>query len=454
MVKMKFGSNKYRQHLGWRDYQNQLRRPRRGFQRRWAVLILLLLVTLYTLYAGLGTSAVPPQDNRPIAGLGFEKPEALISKRDIQLLLANLPPHQILSENIRVPISSRFVNIGTSLDLDLQDHLMNKMDRRNSSLIGIAVMEANTGRILALAGFNKDAPEDNPCLHSSFPAASIFKIVTAAAAVDHCGIRADSIMHFNGYKHTLYKRQLKNQVNRYTNTISFKNAFAQSINPVFGKLGVLKLGKTVLEEYATAFGFNQPIEFELPLDASHLQIEPTVYHWAEIASGFNRDTTLSPIHAAMMASAVVNKGRMVNPTMVDCVTDETGDLLYQNSPNWPRRAMTAKAAEVLADLMEATVRSGTGRKTFRDRRRHKVLTKLNIGGKTGSIYNRAHDARFDWFAGYAREKQGPGQLAIAVMVAHEEYIGTRAIEYARMAITHYFKDLWAQRTATSKDVGS
>ncbi len=453
MVKMNFESNKRGRHPNWRDYQEQLRHSRRGFKRHWVILTSLLLVTLYTLYAGLGTSAVPPQDNSSIAALKSKTPRALISKQDIQLLLANLPLHQILAPQIRVPISSRFVNINTSLDLDLQDYLIKKMDRRNSSLIGIAVMQANTGRILALAGFSKANPEDNPCLRSSFPAASIFKIVTAAAAVDHCKIKADSIMHFNGYKHTLYKNQLKNYVNRYTNAISFKNAFAQSINPVFGKLGILELGKTVLEEYATAFGFNQPIEFELPLDTSHLQIEPTAYHWAEIASGFNRDTTLSPIHAAMMASAVVNEGRMVNPTMVDRVMDETGDLLYQSSPEWPRRAMTTKAAEILSDLMETTIRSGTGRKTFRDRRRHKVLTRLNIGGKTGSIYNRTHDARFDWFAGYAQEKQGPGQLAIAVMVAHEEYIGTRAIEYARMAITHYFKALMAQRDATQKDIG-
>lgn len=434
----------------WRDYQKRLKRPRRAHRRRWVIAIPILIAVLYTLWAGLGASAVP----NPAHSRAASPHDTLISKQDVQLLLANLNPKQLLSEQVQLPISNQHLKIETSLNLDLQNHLLGKMDEKNSSLIGIAVMDAESGRILAMAGFNKTNPDDNPCLNSTFPAASIFKIVTAAAAVDHCGYSADTPVRFNGYQHTLYKSQLKEKVNRHTNVVSFKNSFAQSINPVFGKIGVHKLGKTVLEEYAQAFGFNQPIGFELPLNSSHLTIAPTAYHWAEIASGFNRDTTISPIHGAMMASAVLNNGRMVTPTMVDRITDKNGDLLYANKPGHIRRAMTSRAARVMADLMETTVRSGTARKSFRNTKRHKVLSKLQIGGKTGSIYNRNHDARYDWFVGYAKEKQGVRKLAISVLVAHEEYIGTRATAYARMAITHYFKTHFAHNKIAKKTPGS
>jgi membrane carboxypeptidase/penicillin-binding protein len=89
--------------------------------------------------------------------------------------------------------------------------------------------------------------------------------------------------------------------------------------------------------------------------------------------------------------------------------------------------------------MQTTVRSGTGRKAFRNHRRDRILSKLKIGGKTGNICNRSHDARFDWFVGFAEEKRGHGRLVFAALVAHEEYIGIRATQYARMAMTHYFK---------------
>jgi hypothetical protein len=68
-----------------------------------------------------------------------------------------------------------------------------------------------------------------------------------------------------------------------------------------------------------------------------------------------------------------------------------------------------------------------------------------LGGKTGSIYNRSHDARFDWYIGFAEEKDGNEKLAVSVMVAHEEYIGTRAGQYARWVVERHFKKYFANK---------
>ena len=73
------------------------------------------------------------------------------------------------------------------------------------------------------------------------------------------------------------------------------------------------------------------------------------------------------------------------------------------------------------------------------------MSRLEIGGKTGSISNQQRDLRFDWFVGFAQEKEGPAQLALAVMVAHEEYIGIRAAQYARMVIKAYFNDVFVNQ---------
>lgn len=439
----------------WREYQNTLKKPRSStHRRRWILGAFLVGALICSLSIGLipfstSSGSVPP----PEIAVPRDQ-DMFITKKDVQLLLQNLNVEDFSAKKIRVPFKSQHISIETSLDPDLQNHLIAAMDRKNSRYIGIVVMQADTGRILALAGFNKIDPDSNPCNQRTFPAASIFKIVTAAAAVDHCGYNAHTPMRFNGYKHTLYKNQLKDRNNRYTNTLPLKDAFAQSVNPVFGKLGAVHLGKSVLEEYAIAFGFNQPIQFELPVSPSHIHIKDKPYNWAEVASGFNNDTTISPVHGAMMASAVLNGGRMVAPTIVDRIEDMNGQLLYQSHTTWRGRAMTTKASKVLANLMETTVRSGTGRKTFRNCRRHSVLSKLRIGGKTGNIFNRSHDARFDWFVGFAEEKQGHDRLVFAALVAHEEYIGIRATQYARIAMTHYFKSHIAQRKAEGHNSGS
>jgi cell division protein FtsI/penicillin-binding protein 2 len=92
--------------------------------------------------------------------------------------------------------------------------------------------------------------------------------------------------------------------------------------------------------------------------------------------------------------------------------------------------------------MEATIRYGTSSKAFRGYRKDPVLSKLNIGGKTGSIFDKSHELRYDWFVGFADVKNGGRQMAVAIVVAHEKYIGIRASKYARMAMKKYFTDFF------------
>lgn len=361
-----------------------------------------------------------------------------VGKEDIRQLLDEKAFSTLTEKSFALPVDGRVLQVETTLDVDLQNYLLEKIDRVNSRHVGIVIMEAETGRLLAMAGFDKIDPAGNPCLRSDFPAASIFKIVTAASAVDQCGYAADSPVHFSGSKHTLYKRQLTDAVNRHSTTVSFRDAFAESVNPVFGKIGGLRLGKPLLEKSADAFGFNEPLDFELPLPPSRFQVSDEPYNWAEVASGFNLDTTISPLHGAVMASAVLNGGAMVAPSIIDRIVDEGGEVLYRWQAGREQQAMSAKAATALSQMMETTITSGTGRKAFRKYRQDKVLSRLQIGGKTGSIDSASHDVRYDWFVGFARERQGQGSVVVAVMVGHEKYIGIRATEYARMAMTYYF----------------
>ena len=266
-------------------------------------------------------------------------------------------------------------------------------------------MEPDTGRLLTMVGFNKIDPDADPCLLADYPAASLFKIITAAAAMEEKNYTARTRLKFNGYKHTLYKRQLTDKTNRYTNSISLKNAFAQSVNPVFGKIGALYLDRQDLVDYGNAFAFNRGIDFELPFSKSHLEVGKDVYQRAEIASGFNRQTRISPLHGAVIVSAVLNDGKPVEPTLIDHIDDADGHTVYRTSPRFLKPAVSAKTAGELKKLMAVTIKSGTAKKLFRGYTRNKVLKRLDLGGKTGSIANSKHDARFDWFVGYARGKK-------------------------------------------------
>jgi cell division protein FtsI/penicillin-binding protein 2 len=417
-------------------------RPRHG--RRLSIGLLVVLAAALGWFFVGGREAVTGDHPALPAGPPAAEGNRMIAKSDVHVLLGDCPITDLAAQPAAVDFDGRVYNVSVSLDPELQRYLLKRMDRRNSRYIGIVAMNAKTGRLLAMAGYNRIDPDQNPCLMADHPAASLFKIVTAAAAVEENGYTAGTRFKFNGFKHTLYKRQLTDKTNRYTNAISLKDSFAQSVNPVFGKIGALYLDKQALATFGDAFVFNRAVEFELPWPTSHLAVEDDAYHRAEIASGFNRQTTLSPLHGAVIVSAVVNDGVPVEPTLVDRIVDQTGSPIYRSEPRYLAPAMSPQTADVLEQLMVATVTAGTARKTFRGFSRNKVLSHLNLGGKTGSIYNRAHDARYDWYVGFATEKNGTEKLVVSVVVAHEKYIGIRAGEYARMTIEHYFKDYFAR----------
>ncbi|NNG02448.1 MAG: PbpA [Desulfobacteraceae bacterium] len=433
---------------GWRAYQKSLQRQNTGSRwwRRKRYIPFYLAAVLVILFVFGKSDPTPPVDTGTATIPGTEIKAAaitdseFISKKDVRVLMGDSPLMNLDDPVVRIDFQEQALLVTTSVDIRLQNHLIKKLDQKNSRYIGIVGMVPSTGRILCMVGFDKGNPAGNPCLDNSFPAASIFKIVTAAAAVETRDLRELTTMNFNGYKHTLYKNQLKTSTNKYTNKISFRDAFAQSVNPVFGKIGSLHLGKSNLEKYSNAFGFNTDLNFELDLPPSRISINDDKYEWAEIASGFNRQTTISAVHGVMVASGIVNDGKMMEPTIIDNIVSPDDQIIYRSQPQTFNTAMNTATSKILYNLMERTVTNGTAKKAFRRYKRDKTLSALNIGGKTGSIFNKKRDLRIDWFVGFAERKKGPGEMAVAVVVAHEEFIGRRAAEYAQIAISHYFEN--------------
>jgi penicillin-binding protein A len=340
---------------------------------------------------------------------------------------------------IELQRGSSCFRVQTTLDPLLQQFLIRRLDHKNSRYIGIVAMDPTDGRILAMAGYDKSNPTGNPCLDSRFPAASVFKIITAAAAVETCDLEPESILKYEGGQHTLYKSQIASRSSKHALRITLKDSFAKSVNPVFGRLGAHALGKDVIEQYAEAFGFNRKIDFELPFRPSRIEFSEKAYELAEVASGFNRTTRISPLHGAMLAAAIVNHGLLIEPTVVDWILNDSGRAVYQSRAGVCTQAIDRQTAGVIQELMRATVQSGTARKEFQKHSDDKLFSRLEIGGKTGSMGDGTPNMLYDWFVGYARERRGSGCLVFSVVVAHENYIGTRAAAYATMAIKEYFR---------------
>lgn len=446
---------------GYRSWQLS----QRGFQRRrnrrkllraivkymlaGAVLV-AVTVALTGLWERHGKGQQVPPATASVTGAaseqGLDSPAVMLDKAQVRALLAGESLVNRRQRSLHVDAGNGRFLVETSLDPLLQEHLMAKLDREHSRYVGVVAMDPDSGKVLAMVGYNRvDAAED-PCTRVLYPAASIFKIVTAAAAIEKLGLNSGSTLRYNGRKHTLYKSQLKDRNNRYTRHITLRDSFAQSINPVFGKLGASYLKGGGLETYARGFGFGQEVDFELPVTPSTLIVSDKPYQWAEVASGFNQTTRITPLHGAMIVSAAVNGGRLLEPTVVERIVDGDGKTVYLGSKALMDRVISEQTSRVMKQLMVTTIKKGTARKMFRGYSRDKVLSRLHLGGKTGSINN---DPRYDWFVGFAREKGGSRSLVVSAVVAHHKLIGTRAGQYARMAMTLYFDDYFARRPPAS-----
>lgn len=365
-------------------------------------------------------------------------------KKDLYGALGSPGIEDFMSPSFDIKRGDSTLTVQTTINKDLQGFLTESVESvRNlrqgkPRYFGIVVMQPETGRILGMEGFDDSENGSKACLGSLYPSASIFKIVTAAAAIEAKGFTPESVMLFHGNKYTLYKSQISDKRDRYATKMTLGDSFAQSINPVFGKLGSNYLNKDTLYSYGSSFGFNKKFDFELPLESSFLEISDDKFHQAEIASGYNRDTKISPIHGAMMASAVINKGILPEPYIVEKVSDSTGNIVYQASNKIGEQVIRPDTADSLSRLMETTVSKGTGRKSFAGYEKDVVLKNLDMGGKTGSIDNPTHEVRFDWFIGFAKNDDGR-KLALSIVVGHEKYIGTKASRYARMIFKRYFQ---------------
>ena len=435
----------------WREYQaKNIGRQQRGnpFVKRLKFLVsifsLSLIVSIILLFNIDSPQNQDTSQTTENPASGTE--DSPMSKSQLFTLLSGKNLAQESNNTFKVNTGEMEYTIATSIDVELQNYLHSlqkrarQLNRGKPGVMAFVIMDPYTGKIIAMTGYDEDNPHINPCLESNYPAASIFKMVTAAAAVETLGYGPYTPLYFTGNKYTLYKRQLREIKNKkHAYRISFSSAFAQSVNPVFGKIGKIYLGKETLDSYATTFGFNQLIPYEQPFVSGKFEIHDDEFHLAELGCGFNHDTTISPLFVAMLTSAIINNGKAMTPSIVKQVTSFDNKVLYTHKPSIYTDAITPKTAQIMMQLMEKTISDGTARKSFRGSAKDKVLSKLVLGGKTGSLSNRKNTIKYDWFTGFGKEKAGEKAIVMAIVVGHQKYMGTRSTTYAHRILKRYFQ---------------
>ena len=331
------------------------------------------------------------------------------------------------------------IYINYTLDQSLQNWASARLKKYNPDYGVFVAIEPDTGKILAMTSSRRDDKQSaDLALNATYPAASTFKIITAAAALEEGFATPNTVFAFNGKSTSLYKNQVyKVKENKWTRRMSFKTAFAKSVNPIFGRLGANQLGPQTLVEYAERFGFNAQFVSDFEFENGRIDIEPgNNWQAAESASGYTRRNTLSPVHGAALAASIINGGKLISPRIVESVTNARNQVLYGSEEPVMIDVLSEKTASSMQELMQATITEGTGRRSFR-KFTSKKFPGVVTGGKSGHLSGKVPKGSYDWFIGYG--ERDSRKIAYAMLCINKEKWYVKSSTFAREALEHYFK---------------
>jgi peptidoglycan glycosyltransferase len=341
-------------------------------------------------------------------------------------------------------ITQRGNNVVTTLHAGAQRVAAQRLAGKCGAAVAV---EPETGRVLVMASaptfdpnlaerrFSRIGRISAPCRPAApllnratqglFIPGSIFKIVTAAAALDSRRFRPSSRFDDPGYCIEYGKRVFNYSDQSGPNVfgnVDFATAVENSINSVFCNIGK-ELGARVILDYMKKFGFYEEPPIELPSEekqASGLYRRgrlfdpdnPNAVDPGRLAFGQER-LQVTPLQMALVAAAVANDGYVMEPKVVERIVAPDGKVIDRfTSERWTR-AMSARTAAELTSMMRRVVESGTGTVA--------QLPGVAVAGKTGTAETGRADENDTWFIAFAPAERP--RVAVAVALSNQDGTG-------------------------------
>jgi cell division protein FtsI/penicillin-binding protein 2 len=312
-----------------------------------------------------------------------------------------------------------------------------ELQRRAQQLLALAhprsgavvMLHARSAKVLVWAQIA--AGDSGPLYRARAPAASVFKIVTAAALLEQTQVTPSLRVCTQGGEHDIERDHLEPPHEGRETCGRFGDALGHSRNAVFAQLATRYLARNDLLETAERLGFNASIPFDQPIPMGELVVPYNDLDFARTAAGFE-NSRLSPLGAAELAYIVASAGQTLQLRIVQSAPNYTARRL----PRVVRRSLRAETARALRHMMEVTVNSGTSLDAFTDDEGRSFLGDIRVAGKTGTLRPSDRAATASWFIGFAPSKNP--QIIVSVLLENGSTWRRKANEVARDLLRTYF----------------
>lgn len=381
-----------------------------------------------------------------VVGTSDINKSGLESSNEFDMLSSSINPIKKAYNELK-GVKSMGDSLVTTLDVNLQQTAYNALGNNNGVVVAL---EPSTGKVLAMVSKPDYDPNTlkanyeaiiadtnskvllNQATFGKFAPGSIFKIVTTLEYIREHPDYENYAYTCNGsidlssgaghanlacYAHTVHGYQ------------GLQKSFANSCNASFANIG-LSLDNKKWTQLCESLLFNKSLPTDFPSSKSSFNLTEDATDWEIGATAIGQGkTTVTPMHMAMLTSAIANGGVLMEPYLVDGVQNADGGGVSIHNPKSYGELMTTEEASKLTEFMQSVITEGTGR----------ALNNMgySIAGKTGTAETESAGNNA-WFIGFA-PVENP-QIAICVLVENSKQSSSDvAVPIARQLFASYVR---------------
>ena len=325
-----------------------------------------------------------------------------------------------------------------SMDLNIQQYAAQLAEQvmaaKEAESVSILVMKTDNGEILAMvnvpefnlndpftlpegtetAGLSEEEKQDllnqmwrNPCISDTYEPGSVFKTITAAAALEEGVVTMEDTFNCPGYV-MVEDRRIRCHKTTGHGTQTFVEATMNSCNPVFVTVG-LRLGAENYYRYFEQFNLLEKTGVDLPGEAGTIMHKVEDIGAVELATiSFGQSFQVTPIRLAATISSLINGGNAVTPHFGVKTVDAQGNVTNRFEYPVEEGVVSEDTVEKLRYMLEQVVENGGGHNGY--------VEGYRVGGKTATSQTlpRGTGRYIASFMGFA-PADDPKVLAMAII---------------------------------------
>ena len=342
-------------------------------------------------------------------------------------------------------------NITLTIDSKAQKVAMEELGARRGAVVAL---DPATGAVLVMASapsydpvqvmsspeefnlftYDPQVPELNRAVQGLYAPGSVFKLFTAAVALDLKLATPDTVFTCAGEERVANAKMVC-RLSGGHGRCNFDRGFYDSCNIVFAKLGEM-IGVTNFIAYTKKFHLLDPADVALPSATGRMyDFRGFKGEIAMVEAAFGQGASMfSPFHIARLTAAIANHGHVLQPFLVRQVETPGKRVLMQGKAKDFGQAVSVAAADEVAGMMVQVVEKGTGQVA--------AISGVTVAGKTGSAQINKKPAN-GWFTCFAPAEK-PRAVVTVIIEGGESGSGSAA-PVARRVLEQLLEDSGSRR---------